>query len=469
MQSVMIRHFEQSDQIKFAELSGDWNPIHLDHVVSRRSTFGQIVHGVHAVAWALEGLIAQFDVAPKKVRVAFLKPISLQEEVSAVRSKEGAEIVILVQSGMQTFISIRIQPGDRFKSAACAIPPKMPCRIPAENTFAELRSGEGVLEAWGSTSFMEEEFPNLVRTLGPLRTAAFFSLSRLVGMMCPGLHSIFSGIDINFTDSEEVSIRYRVIRHSIQNAPLRIAYCGAGIEGTLDAFVRPAPAVQPDMNVIRRNIHLGEFAGQTALVVGGSRGLGETLAKVIAAGGGTPIITYNVGERDALRVQDEICSAGGKCHILRMDVLDTKSGLQDLDTKAFSFTHLYYFASPAIRANKSPILKDELLDLYHAYYVDAFGKICRTLACAKEVKIFYPSTIYIESSPIGFVEYVNAKEAGEALCHNLAQEYANLTFYVERLPRMHTDQTNSILERRGVDSLQPLLGVVRKLNNIEVI
>ena len=43
----------------------------------------------------------------------------------------------------------------------------------------------------------------------------------------------------------------------------------------------------------------GEFANVRALVIGGSRGLGEITAKIIAAGGGDVWITYRRGKEDA--------------------------------------------------------------------------------------------------------------------------------------------------------------------------
>ena len=39
--------FNQNDQIEFAKLSGDWNPIHVDPVFARRTIYGQVVHGIH--------------------------------------------------------------------------------------------------------------------------------------------------------------------------------------------------------------------------------------------------------------------------------------------------------------------------------------------------------------------------------------------------------------------------------------
>ena len=49
------RFFTEKDQYFFANLSGDQNPLHVDAVYARRTQLGQqIVHGMHAVTWALE-------------------------------------------------------------------------------------------------------------------------------------------------------------------------------------------------------------------------------------------------------------------------------------------------------------------------------------------------------------------------------------------------------------------------------
>ena len=48
------RYFNLDDQIAFAEISGDYNPIHLDDLIARRSIFGEtIVHGMHLILWVL--------------------------------------------------------------------------------------------------------------------------------------------------------------------------------------------------------------------------------------------------------------------------------------------------------------------------------------------------------------------------------------------------------------------------------
>ena len=64
-----------------------------------------------------------------------------------------------------------------------------------------------------------------------------------------------------------------------------------------------------------------EFQGQKALIVGGSRGLGEVTAKCIAAGGGEVYITFHRGSADAIRVSREIGDGGGECLNFQFDVL----------------------------------------------------------------------------------------------------------------------------------------------------
>src|SRR6516164_7346096 len=53
--------FTLSDQLKFAQLSGDYNPMHIDEVAARRTQAGApVVHGVHAVIWALDSIAQNY-------------------------------------------------------------------------------------------------------------------------------------------------------------------------------------------------------------------------------------------------------------------------------------------------------------------------------------------------------------------------------------------------------------------------
>ena len=51
------RTFTEADQMRFAAVSGDRNPMHLDALLARRTQAGvPVVHGVHLLLWGLDAL-----------------------------------------------------------------------------------------------------------------------------------------------------------------------------------------------------------------------------------------------------------------------------------------------------------------------------------------------------------------------------------------------------------------------------
>ena len=76
--------FQQSlkSQAAFAELSGDFNPVHLDPVHARRTMFGQVVtHGVHNVLCSIEKYLKRHPFFIKHIAVTFRNPIFLSENI----------------------------------------------------------------------------------------------------------------------------------------------------------------------------------------------------------------------------------------------------------------------------------------------------------------------------------------------------------------------------------------------------
>ena len=121
--------------------------------------------------------------------------------------------------------------------------------------------------------------------------------------------------------------------------------------GHVEAFSRPAPIPQPQIAQIRPMLAAKEFDGSVVLIVGGSRGSGELVAKIIAAGGGKVILTYVRGKSDAERVARAIADEGGECEILSYDVTgDPEGQLKALSTAP---SHIYYFATPSIFRRRS--------------------------------------------------------------------------------------------------------------------
>ena len=53
--------------------------------------------------------------------------------------------------------------------------------------------------------------------------------------------------------------------------------------GSIDAFIRPI--ISNNSLKIKNLVNSDEFKNQNALIIGGSRGIGEVTAKILAAGG----------------------------------------------------------------------------------------------------------------------------------------------------------------------------------------
>ena len=102
-----------------------------------------------------------------------------------------------------------------------------------------------------------------------------------------------------------------------------------GTSGQLLAFERPRPQLQPAAIELQSMVGSEEFAGDRALVVGGSRGLGELTAKLLAAGGAQVCLTYKSGASDAEYIIDDISRISGNARSLPYDVLAGPEELLD--------------------------------------------------------------------------------------------------------------------------------------------
>ena len=233
--------------------------------------------------------------------------------------------------------------------------------------------------------------------------------------------------------------------------------------GSLDAHARPEPTAQADLPSIATRVVPGEFNNVSALVVGGSRGLGELFAKIVAVGGGHVTVTYSVGEADARRVQAEIIAYGGLCDVIHYDV---RTNAREQISELLSCpTQVYYLATPVIFRRKGVIFSAQRFQEFLTFYVTAFYDLCRELRSkfAKEISFFYPSSVYIDARPDGMTEYTMAKAAGEVLCADIQSFESPGRILVRRLPRLPTDQTSSLLKIETVDPISVILPIVREL------
>ena len=468
------RTFALDDQRDFAILSGDSNPLHTDPLAARRLLFGQaVVHGIHLVLWAIdrwsEGRPSPFSLAA--LAAEFRAPVGVGEEVgwkTLLEEDRRVEIEIAGSAGRSARVLV-----DWRDRADGAPPPRVSAL--AEAGECRVLTFEEALAASGRTDLVLDPqsagrlFPSLARSLPPAQLAAVLATTRIVGMLCPGLHSLYAGLDLRFSEAspDPGPLRYAVAAHDRRFSSLQISIDGSGATGSLKAFFRPPPRAQTAFAELKALVGGDEFAGRRALIVGGSRGLGEVAAKLLAAGGARVALTYKVGAAEAEQVVAEIARGGGHAASLRFDVLRPGDGLPEVDGEPFLPDMLCYFAAPFIGSGSRGSFSAQSFGAFCAYFVDGFIGTVRAARGLepRRLRVLYPSSVFVEEPPSGQGEYAAAKSAGEAACRWLQKTDPELTVHVHRFPRMSTDQTASLLPQPAAEPAPLVLESLRRLRD----
>jgi NAD(P)-dependent dehydrogenase (short-subunit alcohol dehydrogenase family) len=309
-----------------------------------------------------------------------------------------------------------------------------------------------------------------MRLLPPMQLASLLATTRLVGMECPGLHSIYSGLHLEFfPDRDGVpEVSYHVAGGNHRLTLLMMDVEAPGMRGQIKTFFRPAPHAQAAFTDVCREVASEEFSDQRALIVGGSRGLGEVAAKLLAAGGAEVIITYYRGEQDAKRIVEEMVARGARAECLPLNVLDPSPALLRMNANPSRPLYLYYFATPFIFGAAKGRFSAKRFATFSEYYVTGFLRTVQSATASAPglQKIFYPSSAAVDELPSDMGEYAAAKMAGEVLCDFLQKTTPGITIHKPRLPRVATDQTASLLPVSNQDPVPVLLAHLRYLRQL---
>ena len=471
--TLASRRFTLVDQERFANVSGDRNPMHLDTILARRTrAAAPVVHGVHLLLWTLDAFATRHPRPPRLrgFRARFNRFVYLEDSTEAVLAHRGlgsARLNVCVAGVPTMLVAIdfgdpRPDSNDLVTSTELISPPATAW----DSHFEQMSDRSGRLAFATPPEVVAAMFPAAAEWLGPRCVAALAASSNLVGMVCPGRHSIFRGLSIEAcaeTCPQDV-VAFRVTETDPRFRLVRQEIAGGGLTGSLECFAGTPPVSQPTMQSLAGLVNATEFAGAVALVVGGSRGLGELTSKLVATGGGRVIITYQVGRTDAERVAREILEAGGTAEAMAYDA--RRPAEEQLAGLANAPTHLYYFATPVISQRHSDVFVPVRFDDFNAVYVHGFWHLTAALRARQPgLSIFYPSSAFVSKRPRNMTEYAMAKLAGEALCADMNLGLAPSHVTVRRLPPLPTDQTASIKSLWRPRPRRTLLQIVREVQS----
>ena len=173
------------------------------------------------------------------------------------------------------------------------------------------------------------------------------------------------------------------------------------------------------------------FAGKTAVVTGGSRGIGRAICEELARGGANVVLCY-AGRAEAAQETVTACKAlGAKALAVQCNVAD------EAQVKALMDAAVKEFGRIDILVNNAGVTRDKLLlqmteeDFDRVLAVNLKGAfntckaVCRSMARAKSGKIINISSVSGLMGNPGQANYAASKAGLIGLTKTLAKEYAS--------------------------------------------
>ena len=467
---------------RFAELTGDLNALHTQEGFGRRSNFREnIIHGMLPVAFigalpcftGVEG----FGAVLKKISARFLKPAfsgdGLRLEVVVVTELPDLKHVeceyhikntdsnAILTTGFFTLLHEGPCPeGLQYQGLENSSASKSMLSVPlaeADRTFEDIKKGDqaeflfkiqegharAFFEILAEGLVSEEKLAFSTGMASPADLLAVCLVSTFVGMCIPGRYATFVGFQaeceraivwgkpyqfkghVRFTSSSTRSISGNFSIHDAgSDVPVYLS-------GKLNTNVNKPMIQMPSMGFLKETVLDLQLKDKVVLVTGGSRGIGETTAKLFALHGAKVVVNYFRGETDAQRVVDEITAHGARAIAVKANVSDRVQVLAMFDAIIKAFGPIHILVNNAVNNFRSvdflDLTWDEIQKDIDVIVQGAFH-CCQAaiphMIAHKGGKIINLSTVATDIPPPLHAKYVIAKSALVGLTRSLAIEFA---------------------------------------------
>src|ERR1700693_3358385 len=170
-----------------------------------------------------------------------------------------------------------------------------------------------------------------------------------------------------------------------------------------------------------------KLAGKVALVTGGSRGIGDAIAKRLAADGAKVAITYTKGADAAASVVKEIESADGHAIAIQADAADSKPVKNAVKKTVATFGRLDVLVNNAGTAIPKPFEETTLEEMDRVIDINIRGVLATTQAALKHMNdggriIMVGSAVGERAVAPGLVPYAATKGAVKMFTQALSRE-----------------------------------------------
>ncbi len=183
---------------------------------------------------------------------------------------------------------------------------------------------------------------------------------------------------------------------------------------------------------------MAKLSNKTALVTGGSRGIGAAIAKRLAADGASVAITYTKGAEAAQSVVKGIEKAGGKAIAIQADATDAQAVIAAVEKTAATFGRLDVLVNNAGTAIPKPFEEAPLEEIDRMIDINVRGVFIATQAALKHLKdggriINIGSCVGERMMTPGLVAYAATKGAVKMFTQGLARELGGRAITVNNI------------------------------------
>jgi 3-oxoacyl-[acyl-carrier protein] reductase len=170
-----------------------------------------------------------------------------------------------------------------------------------------------------------------------------------------------------------------------------------------------------------------KLEGKTALVTGGSRGIGAAIARRLAADGADVAITYTKGADAAASVVKEIERAGARAIAIQADAADADASKAAVEKTLAAFGRLDVFVNNAGTAIPKKFEETTMRELDRVIDINLRGAFIATQAALKHMKnggriIMIGSCVGERNMTPGLVPYAATKGAIKMFAQSLSRE-----------------------------------------------
>ena len=467
------KKFFYKDAETFSKISGDFNPIHLSDDFASKSIHGQrIVHGLNIVIWALDKFY-KFNNSTKikSIVVNFKNPVFFRELIFLKINKvtnNSYNFKIFDNEATKVFFSILIY---KNQSKKRNLKNKIFTKSYPKKINLKMLNQENIInDVIFNKYLLKREFKNIYKKLDSSVIGTLLKTSNIVGMQVPGEYSTYLSLKGTF-DYKNHNLTYRVDNYDTRFNLINLSLSGI-FKGRLEALITPKPIKLLPINDIIKLLnkykfyHKTYFKNKKILIIGGSRGLGAYIVKILSLQDAKVIFTYKNNKKDAYEIIRELKKINKNVETLKFDVLNKNfKMLSNLKPD-----HVYYMATPRIgKVNNANKVKEEKLKFFYNYYIDGFINLFNFYDNDSKIKFFYPSTTYVNDKNSSLSEYSIIKKQAEKFCKDLNNKESNKKIFIYRIKPLMTDQHLSFYKKVKLDNpLRTLIGIIKKMKDMKI-